>query len=91
MVESQVEETEYRTIDDIIKLEEALTRVQNQKIKAIELKNKLIATDEEKQVRTAILQIELQKLQGAEGATASWTDALKEIAERRRNKVSERE
>jgi uncharacterized protein YjcR len=87
LVESEIEETEYRAIDDIIKLEEALTRVQDKKLKAIELKNKLIAIDEEKQVRTAILQIELQKLQGAEGATASWTDALKEIAERRRARV----
>lgn len=87
LVESEIEETEYRAIDDIIKLEEALTRVQDKKLKAIELKNKLIAIDEEKQVRTAILQIELQKLQGAEGATASWADALKEIAERRRLKV----
>ncbi|BFH66239.1 hypothetical protein J27TS7_10850 [Paenibacillus dendritiformis] len=84
MVESEIEETEYRAIDDIIKLEEALTRVQDKKLKAIELMNKLIAIDEEKQVRTAILQIELQKLQGAEGATASWTDALREIAEKRR-------
>lgn len=84
MVESEIEETEYRAIDDIIKLEEALTRVQDKKLKAIELMNKLTAIDEEKQVRTAILQIELQKLQGAEGATASWTDALREIAERRR-------
>lgn len=89
MVESEIEETEYRAIDDIIKLEEALTRVQDKKLKAIELKNKLIAIDEEKQVRTAILQIELQKLQGAEGATASWTDALKEIAARRRAKVND--
>lgn len=88
MVESEIEETEYRAIDDIIKLEEALTRVQDKKLKAIELKNKLVAIDEEKQVRAAILQIELQKLQGAEGATASWTDALKEIAERRRSKVN---
>ncbi|MBU5673231.1 terminase [Paenibacillus sp. MSJ-6] len=86
LVESQIEETEYRAIDDIIKLEEALTRVQDKKLKAIELKNKLIAIDEEKQVRTAILQIELQQLQGGAGATQSWTDALKEIAERRKVK-----
>ncbi|MFD0868782.1 phage terminase small subunit [Paenibacillus residui] len=87
MVESEIEETEFRAIDDIIKLEEALTRVQDKKLKAIELKNKLVAIDEEKQVRTAILQIELQKLQGGAGATQSWTDALKEIAEKRRAKV----
>ena len=84
LVKSKVEISTFRKLDDILKLEEALTRVQDKKLKAIELKNKLIAIDHEKQVRTAILQIELQKLQGAEGATASWTDALKEIAERRR-------
>lgn len=84
MVESEIEETEYRAIDDIIKLEEALTRVQDKKLKAIDLMNRLIQHDEEKQVRTEILRIELQKLQGAEGATAGWTDALQEIAERRR-------
>lgn len=91
MVESEIEETEYRAIDDIIKLEEALTRVQDKKLKAIELMNRLIQHDEEKQVRTEILRIELQKLQGASGATASWTDALKEIAEKRRSKVKANE
>ncbi|MEK3868080.1 phage terminase small subunit [Paenibacillus sp. FSL H7-0716] len=84
MVLSKVEEKTFRKLDDILKLEEALTRIQDKKIRAIELKNKLIAVDEEKQVRTEILRIELQKMQGAEGATASWTDAIREIAERRR-------
>ncbi|MEK4328927.1 phage terminase small subunit [Paenibacillus sp. FSL R7-0312] len=84
MVLSKVEEKTFRKLDDILKLEEALTRIQDKKIRAIELKNKLIAVDEEKQVRTEILRIELQKLQGAEGATASWTDTIREIAERRR-------
>lgn len=87
MVESQVEETEYRAIDDILKIEDALTRVQAQKLKAVELKNRLI--DDEKQIRTALLQIELNKQQGAAGATQSWTDALKEIAERRKEKRAE--
>lgn len=87
MVESQIEETEYRAIDDILKIEDALTRVQAQKLKAVELKNRLI--DDEKQIRTALLQIELNKQQGAAGATQSWTDALKEIAQRRRAKRAE--
>lgn len=86
MVEAEIEETTYRVIDDILKLEEALTRVQDKKLKAIELKNRLIAVDEEKQIRTAILQIELQKAQGGAGATQSWTEALKEIAEKRKAK-----
>lgn len=87
MVESQIEETEYRAIDDILKIEDALTRVQAQKLKAVELMNRLI--DDEKQIRTALLQIELNKQQGAAGATQSWTDALKEIAQRRRAKQAE--
>lgn len=62
MVETQVEETEYRTIDDIIKLEEALTRVQNQKIKAIELKSRMVAHDEEKQLRIKKLKAEVSAL-----------------------------
>jgi uncharacterized protein YjcR len=86
LVVSEIEETKYRVLDDILKLEEALTRVQDKKLKAIEFKNKLISEDEEKQVRTAILQIELQKLQGSAGATQSWTEALKEIVERRKVK-----
>ncbi|MEK3722296.1 phage terminase small subunit [Paenibacillus sp. FSL H8-0034] len=88
LVTTEIEETAYRSIEDIIRIEEALTRVQGQKIKAIELKNRLIAVDEEKQVRTAILQIELNKLQGVAGATQSWTDALKEIAQRRKARVA---
>ncbi|OAB34245.1 terminase [Paenibacillus macquariensis subsp. defensor] len=62
MIETQVEETEYRTIDDIIKLEEALTRVQDKKIRAIDLKNRL--TDEEKQIRIETMRFELQMLRG---------------------------
>ncbi|MFD2116357.1 phage terminase small subunit [Paenibacillus yanchengensis] len=89
LVKSKVEISTFRKLDDILKLEEALTRVQDKKLKAIELKNRLIAVDEEKQVRTAILQIELQKLQGGAGATQSWTEALKDIAERRKAKRAE--
>jgi uncharacterized protein YjcR len=85
----QIDETEFRPIEDILKLEEALTRVQGQKIKAIEVKNRLVAVDEEKNVRIAILQIELQKLQGTAGATESWTDALRKIKERRLAKRAE--
>ena len=64
LVISQIEETEFRAIDDIIKIEEALTRVQAQKLKAIELKNRL--QDEERQVRIEKLRFELQMLRGGE-------------------------
>lgn len=89
MVVAKIETTTIRILEDILRIEDALTRVQAQKLKAIELKNKLVAIDEEKQVRTAILQIELQKLQGGAGATQSWTEALKAIAKRRKSKRDE--
>ncbi|VTR22864.1 Uncharacterized conserved protein [Actinobacillus pleuropneumoniae] len=38
LVESEIEEKTYRQIDDILALEEALTRVQEKKLKAIKLK-----------------------------------------------------
>jgi len=42
LVTTEVEETEFRAIEDILRIEEALTRVQDKKIKAIELKYKLV-------------------------------------------------
>src|SRR5690606_16864577 len=64
MVEVEIEETTYRVIDDILKLEDALTRIQDKKLKAIELKNRLF--DEEKQVRIEKLKFELQMMRGGE-------------------------
>ncbi len=60
LVESQIEEKEYRKIDDIIKLEEALTRVQDKKLKAIDLKNRFM--DEEKLMRIEKLKNEIAAL-----------------------------
>ncbi|CAI6087188.1 phage terminase small subunit [Cohnella sp. JJ-181] len=65
LVVSEIEETSYRAIEDILRIEEALTRVQNQKIKALDLKNRLL--DEEKTVRIEKLKFELQMLRGGEG------------------------
>ncbi|URJ36596.1 phage terminase small subunit-related protein [Paenibacillus polymyxa] len=62
MVESEIEEKEYRKIDDILALEEALTRVQDKKLKAIELKSKL--TDALKQLQIERLEHELLMLRG---------------------------
>ncbi|WP_084146884.1 phage terminase small subunit-related protein [Paenibacillus wynnii] len=65
MVESKIEEKGFRKLDDILKLEEALTRIQDKKIRAIELKGRL--TDEEKRVRIEMLKHELMiKRGGAE-------------------------
>lgn len=62
LVESEIEEKTFRQIDDIISLEEALTRVQDKKLKAIELKARL--QDEEKRVRIEMLKHELMIKRG---------------------------
>ncbi|MEC0169901.1 phage terminase small subunit [Paenibacillus graminis] len=64
MVESRIEEKEFRKLDDIVKLEEALTRVQDKKLKAIELKGRL--TDDEKRVRIERMEHELLMLRGGD-------------------------
>ncbi|MDH6351914.1 hypothetical protein [Brevibacillus sp. 1238] len=43
LVTTEIEETEYRAIEDILALEEALTRVQDKKLKAIQLKAQLLS------------------------------------------------
>ncbi|USG63995.1 hypothetical protein NDK47_17755 [Brevibacillus ruminantium] len=40
---TEIEETEFRAIEDILALEEALTRVQDKKLKAIQLKAQLLS------------------------------------------------
>lgn len=62
LVESQVEEKTFRVIDDIIKLEESLTRVSDKKLRAVELKARLL--DEEKRVRIEMLKHELMIKRG---------------------------
>ena len=42
LVTTSIEETSFRRIEDVIRLEEALTRIQEKKLKAIELKARLL-------------------------------------------------
>jgi len=44
LVTTQVEEIEMRVIDDIINLEEALTRIQDKKLKALDLKHRIVSS-----------------------------------------------
>ena len=46
LVVTEIEETEVRPIEDILRLEDALTRVQEKKLKAIEMKQRHISDDE---------------------------------------------
>jgi len=43
LVTTEIEETEYRAIDDILHLQEALTRVTDKKLRAVEMKHKLMS------------------------------------------------
>ncbi|WLR50043.1 phage terminase small subunit [Bacillus tianshenii] len=59
LVITEVEETEYRVIDDILRIEEALTRVQDKKLKAIKLKHEMEEVFEHKRtLEQTRLQIE---------------------------------
>lgn len=84
LVTTEVEETEFRAIDDIIKLEEALTRVQDKKAKWVELKHKMAG--EEQWLRVKKLQVEIQNLEGGgkNPEAENWIDALQAVAQRRR-------
>jgi hypothetical protein len=45
LVVTEITETEYRTIDDILKIEEALTRVQEKKTRLMALKHTIESTN----------------------------------------------
>lgn len=90
LVISEIEETEYRPIDDIIRLEEALTRVQDKKVKALGLLAKLLSESEqfnlilrERELQVEKLQAELEKIKNPtqEVDLSDYVKALKPTAE----------
>ncbi|NOU68374.1 terminase [Paenibacillus sp. LMG 31461] len=60
LVTTKIEESDIRVIDDLLRLEEALTRVQDKKLKAIDLKNRFV--DAERDLRIQKLQAEVNSL-----------------------------
>ncbi|GED70935.1 hypothetical protein BRE01_46370 [Brevibacillus reuszeri] len=46
LVIAELEETEYRAIDDILNLQESLTRLTDRKLRAVEMKHKLKLNDD---------------------------------------------
>lgn len=70
MVTTEIRETEYRAIDDIIKQEEALTRVQEKKTRLLALKHEIEIENknvEEQQLKLEKLRAEITKLKGGTG------------------------
>lgn len=84
LVISEITETEYRKIDDVIKLEEALTRVQDKKTRQLALKYSIetdLKNDEERRLKIEKLRAEIAKLKDDDdddddGGT-NFIDALK--------------
>ena len=91
LVITEIEETEFRVIEDILRIEDALTRVQDKMIKAIELKHRLLQKglgSEEYRLQIEKLKAEIGSIQKPEGEeTEDWISSLEEVANRRRNKV----
>lgn len=61
LVVTQVEETEYKKIDDILSLEEALTRVTDKLLKAIKQKNDMESGIDEKALKLEKMRVEIEK------------------------------
>jgi uncharacterized protein YjcR len=81
MVITEITETEYRTIDDILKVEEALTRVQDKKTRAIALKHSIEVTRsievEKLNLNKARLLFDMEKARG-ESKGNEHVDALRQ-------------
>lgn len=81
MVTTEITETEYRTIDDILKVEEALTRVQDKKTRAIALKHSIEVTRsievEKLNLSKARLLFDMEKARG-ESKGNEHADALRQ-------------
>jgi uncharacterized protein YjcR len=62
LVVTEIEETQYRKIDDILNIEEALTRITNQLVKAIKQKHDITKYYEEQTLKDEMLQANIDKV-----------------------------
>ncbi|MGE6260882.1 phage terminase small subunit [Heyndrickxia sporothermodurans] len=61
LVTTEIEETEIRAIDDILAIEEALTRITDKLIKAIKQKNEMEKSFDEKELKLERMRLEIEK------------------------------
>ncbi|MBN6886233.1 uncharacterized protein YjcR [Cytobacillus horneckiae] len=61
LVVTEIEETQYRKIDDIINIEEALTRITNQLVKAIKQKHDIEKSYSEQPLKEQMLKTQIDK------------------------------
>ncbi|GLY12227.1 phage terminase small subunit [Pseudobacillus badius] len=74
LVVTQVEETEYRKIDDILSLEEALTRVTDKLLKAIKQKHEMEKAIEEQALKLDRMRAETEKAKALADKLSGATD-----------------
>ena len=75
LVVTEIEETHYRKIDDIMNIEEALTRITNQLVKAVKQKYDIEKSYGEQPLKEQLLQIQINKMK-AEIAKISGEDGI---------------
>lgn len=77
LVVTKVDEKIFRTLDDLIKIEEALTRVQEKKQRAIDILHR-IEMDEER-LALAREKLELERIKAQDGGSEGLEDLLDEV------------
>ncbi|WP_100488567.1 phage terminase small subunit [Sporolactobacillus pectinivorans] len=82
LVVTQVEETEFKKIDDILSLEEALTRVTDKLIKAIKQKQEIIKMDDEKKLKGDLMQARIDQIRASTDTGANTEDKVGNLLDR---------
>lgn len=98
LVVTEIEETHYRKIDDILNIEEALTRITNQLVKAVKQKHDIEKSYGEQPLKEELMQANIEKMKAEtenisrdhnNNGADDWVNALKEVAEKRKVKRNE--
>ncbi|EST12056.1 phage terminase small subunit [Sporolactobacillus laevolacticus] len=76
LVVTQVEETELKKIDDILNLEEALTRVTDKLIKAIKQKQEIIKAKGEERLKFDLMQARIDQIRASTDTGANTEDKV---------------
>lgn len=92
LVVTRVEETQFRKIDDILGIEEALTRITNQLVRAVKQKHDMEKAYLEHPLKLDQLQAGIDRLKAETevlnkergGGSNDWVNALNKVAEKRR-------
>lgn len=76
LVVTQVEETEFKKIDDILNLEEALTRVTDKLIKAVKQKQEITKSKGEERLKLELMQARIDQIRASTDTGTSTEDKV---------------